>query len=1311
VQPRARELSPRACLPRRGGAIAALALGEGLVRVLDLRAFRPALVLEDPELGFRFAPDRGELDAWGFRNARVPERAEIVCLGDSQTYGVGVRADEAWPAVLARESGASVYTMAQGGYGPLQALVLAERAEALSPRVIVFALYLGNDVQDAWGFAGLPRWEEMRASGIEYPADPGGPAREGQAPNLAMTVADALEAHSRLLGRLVSGFEERLRTARYLADVHGGEGAGLAWEEGPLFTLFTPAYRLRALDLGSRTSATACASPSSASNASRRSLASTRRLRTPPRAHQGACLPALRLERDPRSRTLAALAAAEERIAAELEARARERGIVVIDPVPELILARARRALPPTPDGTSRRGRHPRRNRPRRLPESRRPPRAATQGPLAARVTRLRFVGDWGQSGRSVDSDRNLPPPMPPLLLAAISSATLVLHSPRDGAEGSSTALEFNRDVRPILAENCYACHGPDKGKRKAGLRLDQREVAMDKGVLSPGSPEESELVRRIFSSDPEEQMPPPESRKSLSEAQKHTLETCIATGAEYQAHWAYTPLVRPAVPSIALPERAANPIDAFLLERLDLLAITPSPAADRRTLLRRLSLDLLGLPPTPADVAAFVADERPDAWERAIERCLESPHYGERMAVAWLDLARFADTVGYHGDQNVDVFPYRDWVVDAFNTNEPFDRFTIEQLAGDLLPDRNERTLVATAFNRLNMVTREGGAQPGEYLAKYAADRVRTVAGTWLGSTLGCAECHDHKFDPFTTRDFYRLEAFFADVTQWGVYQDYDYTPNPDLRGWSNDHPFPPEIEVESPYLVQRIATIERRMAELLTNRDGFAAWQERSRRFVTEHPDGWLVTEPRLLASENEDQSKHIAGTLESDGSLFLAGGLGEPVVIRVPLEESTLAAIRLELLPDERNGGTVVRGGGESTWVGLGARLVPGDGGEPVPLAFHHADADRKEARFANGFEVLGTRSGWVTSKAHTKEAQTGVWQLEKPLGVGPDRELEVTLAYGSAGRVRLSVSPFATRELLERDCAAAVGNARGLETYLLSTDREQEASAEYHKLLRELRECRGGKARVVVTAARTPLVTRVLKRGNWQDESGEIVEPGVPGFLPQPPSVEGKRLDRLDLARWLVSRENPLTARTFVNRLWKQLFGTALSSVVDDLGTQGEWPFYDELLGLARRRVRRVGLGRSTWSGLIAASAACRRDSGARRSRRDRSREPLARAAVSATPEAEFVRDNALYVSGFDARPRGRARIPISRPATTRTCSSPIATTSLRRTSVSTAAGCTRTGSGRSCTRCSPTSTHLRARSARRAASSRTHRSKP
>ena len=360
-------------------------------------------------------------------------------------------------------------------------------------------------------------------------------------------------------------------------------------------------------------------------------------------------------------------------------------------------------------------------------------------------------------------------------------------------AESSASAAKpgYNRDIRPVLSENCFACHGPDKNQRKGKLRLDVREAALEKDAIVPGKPNESELVKRLYTTNADDAMPPPESHKTLTPHQKELLERWIAEGADYEPHWAYIKPLRPALPETKNRPWVRNPIDAFILHTLEEKGLPPSPEADQRTLLRRLSLDLIGLPPTPREEAAYLNDPGPEAYERQVDRLLQSPHFGERMAVPWLDVVRFSDTVGYHGDQNQRIFPYRDYVIDSFNGNKPFDQFTIEQIAGDLLPGATKEQLVATGFNRLNMMTREGGAQPREYLAKYAADRVRTVSTAWLGSTMACCECHDHKFDPFSTKDFYSMEAFFADIRQWGVYQDYDYTPNPDLKGWSNDHPF----------------------------------------------------------------------------------------------------------------------------------------------------------------------------------------------------------------------------------------------------------------------------------------------------------------------------------------------------------------------------------------------------------------------------------------------------------------------------------------------------------------------------------------
>jgi len=364
------------------------------------------------------------------------------------------------------------------------------------------------------------------------------------------------------------------------------------------------------------------------------------------------------------------------------------------------------------------------------------------------------------------------------------------------GLSAPSRPIEFNRDVRPILSENCFVCHGHDKNNRKAKLRLDVREVALERGAIVPGKPDESKLVDHIFAENPDDLMPPPDSHKALTAAQKEVLKAWIAAGAAYEPHWAYIQPKRPAVPQPSDTAWVRNPIDAFILEALEGKCVRPSPEADKRTLLRRLSLDLIGLPPTPEEVNAFLADPSPAAYEHQVDRLLGSPHFGERMAVPWLDLARYADTVGYHGDQNQNNFPYRDYVISSFNQDKPFDQFTIEQLAGDLLPNPSVEARIATGFNRQNMMTREGGAQAKEYLAKYAADRVRTVSMAWLGSTMGCAECHDHKYDPFTSKDFYQMEAFFADLKQWGVYADYAYTPAEELKGFGNDHPFPPDCQ-----------------------------------------------------------------------------------------------------------------------------------------------------------------------------------------------------------------------------------------------------------------------------------------------------------------------------------------------------------------------------------------------------------------------------------------------------------------------------------------------------------------------------------
>ncbi|WP_406693926.1 DUF1553 domain-containing protein [Singulisphaera sp. Ch08] len=822
--------------------------------------------------------------------------------------------------------------------------------------------------------------------------------------------------------------------------------------------------------------------------------------------------------------------------------------------------------------------------------------------------------------------------------------------------------IEFNREIRSILSENCFACHGPDKSHRKADLRLDIRESALEKEAIVPGKPEESELIARVFSNASDEVMPPPQSHKTLTPAQKDLLRRWVEAGAEYQPHWAYVIPKRPDVPAVKQAGLVCDPIDAFILRTLEAKGIRPSLEGDRRTLLRRLSLDLTGLPPTPEEVQAFVTDDDPKAYERQVDRLLDSPHYGERMAVPWLDLVRFTDTVGYHGDQNQRIFPYRDYVVASFNRNKPFDQFTVEQLAGDLLPKPTPEQLVATGFNRLNMMTREGGAQPNEYLAKYAADRVRTVAITWLGSTLGCAECHDHKFDPFTAKDFYSLGAFFADVKQWGVYSDYGYTPNPELKGWTNDYPFPPEIEVESSYLVRRRERLQQRIEQVVTRagetlaavpdaRHAFETWQKESLRFLEKWPTGWVVA-PAI-------PEEHDEAVAQADGSFLLRGAAAngkrkankEPkndFVFRLKPSSGWLASIRLEALPHAKHGGSIVRGAAESTTIQVGAKLKSGTTGKETALGFAYADADHKDERYSNGAPLLGVKAAWKTSAQERKSSQTSVWRLDRPVHLAAGDELIVSVKSDSAGCIRLAVSPFGFNDprdtkLGELLSAAlrSVPEARTSElsdrlqaAYLDGTGWDPAALAEINGLRQDVEECRGGRAFSMITESQQPRPMRVLGRGNWQDESGEIVVPSVPGFLPQPPNPEGRRLNRLDLARWLTAPENPLTARVFVNRLWKQFFGTGISSVMEDVGAQGEWPVHPELLDWLAVEFRESGWDVKHVVKLMVMSETYRQDSRLRPELAEI--DPDNRLLAWHSPrrlDAEFVRDNALAVAGL------------------------------------------------------------------------------
>jgi len=837
----------------------------------------------------------------------------------------------------------------------------------------------------------------------------------------------------------------------------------------------------------------------------------------------------------------------------------------------------------------------------------------------------------------------------PAALLTAVLFASAAL---------ATEPVSFNRDIRPIMSDTCFHCHGNDAKTREAGMRLDVRDAALaetEGGAVPivPGDPDASEIIKRIF--DDADPMPPESAHKPLTAAQKELFRRWVAEGAVYEPHWAYAPLVRPALPG---DDAGRNPIDAFIEARLAAKGLAPSPEAPPAVLERRLALDLTGLPPE----AVLRGDAARPTGDALVDTLLASPHFGERMAVWWLDIARYADTVGFHGDQNQRIFPYRDYVIDAFNANKPFDQFTREQLAGDLLPNPTTEQLVATGYNRLNMMTREGGAQTREYLARYGAERVRSVAAAWFGSTFGCAECHDHKFDPITSRDFYELQAFFADMKQWGVYANYGYTPEPELDGIGNESPFPPEIEVESPWMKRRLARAQADLAQHLADAAqrlagdpaaaaAQAAWEAGVVPFLSSHAEGWLAPAPAeaRIVKDGKDVADRMLvvspmQTVAADKPL----GKGEAVQVAYDTAGlPAIAAVRLTLdlaalEPDQR-----VKKLKSPVTLAIEVRDATGKA-RKLPLRIGEATAKRPEHR--NGAEVPGLGQTWLLPKQLPEDSPlAAVWLLDKPLVPAPGDRLVVAVTVGDGIPFTLACSPLAAVQPLDvataadraalvtpRDARSPAQATRVTTVFLMSTGHAVAAFARAHDLAAQVRGLFGGRAWTMVTERRAePLPVRILPRGNWQDESGPIVLPATPSFLPaRIESTADKRLSRLDLANWLVSDANPITPRTVMNRLWTTFFGTGLSAVVDDLGSQGELPTHPELLDWLACEFRDSGWDVKHMIRLIVTSRTYRQSSSLQPAAL--AVDPANRLLASQNPrrlEAEFVRDNALAIAGL------------------------------------------------------------------------------
>ncbi len=831
--------------------------------------------------------------------------------------------------------------------------------------------------------------------------------------------------------------------------------------------------------------------------------------------------------------------------------------------------------------------------------------------------------------------------------------------------------IDFDRQIRPIFSDKCFACHGPDEKKRVANLRLDDREGGAyenrgDHRIIAPGDVAHSRLVDRITAVKPGMRMPPPASGLSLTKEQSDLIVKWIEQGAEWKSHWAYIAPKRPPAPSVSNTTWLRNPIDAFVLARLDQEGLKPSPEADGVTLLRRVTFDLTGLPPTLAELDAFLADKSRDAYEKAVDRLLLSPRYGERMAMQWLDLARYADTHGYHIDSHREMWHWRDWVIDAFNRNMPYDKFTVEQLAGDLLLDATVPQRIATGFNRNHMINFEGGAIPEEYQNEYLVDRVETTATTWLGLTMGCARCHDHKYDPLSQKEFYQFSAFFNSVPEEGL---------DGKRG--NAKPYfslpSPEQKSRLDALTEGIAAREKvlsddtvaplqaqwgpgRLAGLPeTPRADLLAWYELDGNLsdITGHYRHGAVVkgDPSYgegvigNAAEFDGQTQVTFGRFDIDSArpfsiafwVAPGGARRNPLLtkltpdgrgLEIYLDDYVLTDIQ-QLSPR-----VFVRMDGME--LSAGERLIEG---EWVHFTLTYDGSGRAEGMklFING-QPAKTNALRDTLAATARNGAP--FEIGNP-AFGPrfrgrlddmriysralvPEEIRI-LGVDDAVRAVLSkLSPSRSKEQFER-----------LRKFYLTNDAPDEYRRAWDELGKQKAEKKALTAAVpttmVMSEMETPRETAILARGDYRNR-GEKVSPSVPAVLP--PLPKDAPPNRLALANWLVSPAHPLTARVAVNRFWQMYFGTGIVKTAQDFGSQGDQPTHPELLDWLATEFIGRGWDVRAMQRLIVTSAAYRQSSRTTPEliEKDPENRWLARGPRFRLP-AEMVRDNALFVAGL------------------------------------------------------------------------------
>ena len=879
--------------------------------------------------------------------------------------------------------------------------------------------------------------------------------------------------------------------------------------------------------------------------------------------------------------------------------------------------------------------------------------------------------------------------------LAALAITLLLPDYARTATAAAAPApVDFNRDIRPVMSDTCFKCHGFDDKARKGKLRLDLRDEALKpaksgKIPIVPGKPDQSEIIARLFSKDADEVMPPTSAHKTISPAQKELFRRWVAEGAKYAGHWAFEPAVAPAVPKIANPQSPnANSIDAFLAADLATEKLSFQPEAPREVLLRRVTLALTGLPPTLAEVDAFLADTSPRAYEKVVDRLLASPHYGERLAVPWLDLARHSDSAGYHNDSLRETWLWRDWVVKAFNNNKPFDRFTIEQLAGDLLPNATVEQKVASGFMRNVMTSDEGGIIDAEYLNIYLVDRVSTLGTTWFGMSIACAQCHDHKYDPVTTREFYSLYAFFHNVPEKG--KDGTRTLNPEPR---LAVPLP-EQEKELAKLTEQITTADKQVKELEGKLDAAqAAWETkvasdpRARTVAGPFDYFPLNTNAHGLAGDGLEIEAKLVGETGfaegAEGSALLFNGKGHAELgARYDFETTNKFSVGLWVrISGKPTGAPIGKMENAPNFRGWDIEFNAGKASVHLihkwPEEVIHVQTDKELAadtfqHLAFSYDGSGKAAGLklflngqpVATKA-LKDKLTGTIKTTAPFAIGRRG------GGGSpfSGRVdELHVFPRALSE-------AEVGTLAGGPTLtLVAIEPAKRTKAQQEKLRKFFRESqatdylaakraaeavRTAKADVekqvpsvmVMAEMEKPRDTFIKIRGAY-DKNGEKVQAAFPAFLPKPATTATtatNRLTRLDLAQWLASPQHPLTARVAVNRFWAMMFGTGLVKTVNDFGSQGEWPSHPDLLNWLAADFARDWDVKRTLKQMVT-SHAFRQSASVTPAllALDTENRLLAR-GPRARLDAEFIRDNSLAIAGLlNAKLGGKPVYPYQPP---------------------------------------------------------------